>query len=214
MPRRLAAALTVSLLVVSACSGDDDDGASGTPASSSTTSAPAEPDGSTTSSPAESTTSTTASGAENPPDPAAGDGEGQGDALLLVADLSGAAEVPGPGDDPASGRVEIEFTEDGDWCFAMEATGLSAAVAAAHVHDGAAGAAGPVVVTIGDPTEVGDNVDRWSDRCVEVDGAVTAAVLEAPERHYVNIHTADFPDGAVRGQLEPATIFDRELDES
>ena len=27
-------------------------------------------------------------------------------------------------------------------------------------------------------------------------------IIKAPERFYVNIHTVDFPDGAIRGQLE------------
>ena len=37
--------------------------------------------------------------------------------------------------------------------------------------------------------------------CASADDAVTSAILANPAGYYVNIHNADFPDGAVRGQL-------------
>ena len=40
---------------------------------------------------------------------------------------------------------------------------------------------------------------------------LAAEILDAPQAFYANIHTVDFPPGAIRGQLEPGTIFDLEL---
>jgi len=38
---------------------------------------------------------------------------------------------------------------------------------------------------------------------VTVDATVAAAILAHPKGYYVNVHTAAFPNGAVRGQLKP-----------
>ncbi len=31
-------------------------------------------------------------------------------------------------------------------------------------------------------------------------------IVATPEKFYVNIHTEDYPDGAIRGQLEPTAV--------
>jgi hypothetical protein len=41
-----------------------------------------------------------------------------------------------------------------------------------------------------------------SSGCTEnVDPALIQAIIDSPERYYVNVHNAEFPGGAVRGQL-------------
>src|SRR3546814_3882549 len=77
----------------------------------------------------------------------------------------------------------------------MVVSGLGSDVVGAHLHDGAAGTAGPVVVDIGGPTAVGDDEDRWDDACTEVGDDVIARLAEAPDAVYVNVHTGDHPDG-------------------
>ncbi len=143
----------------------------------------------------------------DPGDP--GDG---GDPLAFVAELRGAAEVPGPGDEGATGRAEVEASADNDQlCFDIVAEGLDSAVAGAHVHEGEAGASGGVVVGIGLPTSSEGGTDTWTDVCVDVDPALVEEVAGSPERFYVNLHTETFGSGAIRGQLAAATIFDFEL---
>jgi hypothetical protein len=40
------------------------------------------------------------------------------------------------------------------------------------------------------------------DGCVDVDRDLLNAIRKRPEQYYVNVHTREFPEGAVRGQLE------------
>ena len=204
--RTLVAVLTVVALV--ACGDDDADSADPTSTKPpETTSTEAEP--------ADDPTTTVSSDRADDPDPDdpedPGEDDGLGDPLVFVADLSGETEVPGPGDDSASGRVEIESAVSGEWCIDMEATGLSAEVTDSHIHFGTAGSSGDVVIPIGAPTAVDGDTDVWDDVCVEVDDDLVAEILDAPQAFYANVHTADFAAGAIRGQLEAATIFDLEL---
>jgi len=140
----------------------------------------------------------------------AGEDEGLGDALL-VADLTPGAEVPGPGEAEGAGRFEAELV-DGVLCVDMDVAGLTAEVTGAHIHDGAAGSAGPVLVDVGAPGEAIGGEARWRDACTDVSDDVIERLAGAPDQHYVNVHTAGFPDGAVRGQLAVASVFDRTLE--
>ena len=114
-----------------------------------------------------------------------------------TAQLSGAAEVPGPGDPDGSGTAAIRLRpEQGEVCFELTASNIGAATAA-HIHEGAEGVAGPVVVPL-DPAPSGGS----SSGCVsDVDTALIQNIVENPGQYYVNVHNEEFPDGAIRGQL-------------
>lgn len=112
-----------------------------------------------------------------------------------IASLTGAAEVPGPGDPDGSGRAEITIIDATDnVCFDIDVLGIAPATAA-HIHRGVAGVSGPPVVTLEAPTD-GD-----SDGCVSVGGALADEIEANPSGFYVNVHNAEYPGGAVRGQL-------------
>jgi len=66
---------------------------------------------------------------------------------------------------------------------------------AAHIHEAPAGAPGPVVVTLAPPTS------GESSGCVSADRELIVEILRDPAAYYVNVHNAEFPAGAVRGQL-------------
>ena len=68
-----------------------------------------------------------------------------------------------------------------------------AAPQAAHIHKGAAGKAGPVVVPFGAAYK--------AKGCQKATKAVIEAIESHPNGYYVNIHNAKFPGGAIRGQL-------------
>jgi hypothetical protein len=40
-----------------------------------------------------------------------------------------------------------------------------------------------------------------SSECAEVSRELAKAIMKNPENYYVNVHTSDFSDGALRGQL-------------
>ena len=118
----------------------------------------------------------------------------------LIADLTGANEVPGPGDDDGAGFASLIIDPDaGEVCAFLVAFDVEPATMA-HIHAGAAGVAGPVLVTLPTP-----DADGFADECVSgLDPGVLQSVVDDPGGHYVNVHNADFPDGAIRGQLELA----------
>jgi hypothetical protein len=61
---------------------------------------------------------------------------------------------------------------------------------------GTATVAGPVVVPLTPPDATGSAAG-----CVNVARTLVRAILTNPSGYYVNVHTTDFPNGAIRGQL-------------
>lgn len=114
----------------------------------------------------------------------------------LATDMTGAEEVPGPGDPDGSGTALITLNQGlGTVCFTLEVEDIAPA-RAAHIHVAPAGVAGPVVIGLVPPT------DGSSSGCVEnVEPALIKAIRQNPSAYYVNVHNAEYPAGAVRGQL-------------
>src|SRR5918995_5560728 len=74
----------------------------------------------------------------------------------LSTTLTGAAEVPGPGDPDSSGTATITVNPgQEEVCWEINAAGVELPATAAHIHVGAAGVAGPVVVTLSAPDASG-----------------------------------------------------------
>lgn len=80
---------------------------------------------------------------------------------------------------------------------------------AAHIHRGKAGENGPVVANLAWPQD-GQSADCLDARLrpaqFPVGDAVVAEILANPESFYVNVHNAEYPAGAVRGQLRVASF--------
>lgn len=113
----------------------------------------------------------------------------------LTATLTGAAEVPGPGD--ADGRGTAELTVNpgqGSVCYTITWSGIDSP-SAAHIHSGAAGTAGGVVV----PLTVG--AGGTIEGCAGITREQAMALIQSPGDFYANLHNAAFPAGAIRGQL-------------
>ncbi|OGO28019.1 MAG: hypothetical protein A2Z16_06600 [Chloroflexi bacterium RBG_16_54_18] len=115
----------------------------------------------------------------------------------LTADLTGAAEVPGPGDTDGSGSAVIRLNPGREVvCWTITVTGITLPATAAHIHDGDAGVAGPVFVTLSAPDANGE-----ARGCTFVERAEILEIIRNPDEYYVNVHNSDFPAGALRGQL-------------
>jgi hypothetical protein len=113
----------------------------------------------------------------------------------LTASLTGASEVPGPGDPDGSGTAVVRANGGkGIVCYELTVSGIAPATAA-HIHVGSVGVAGPVVVPLQAPTT------GSSSGCIEVVRSLARAIASSPEDHYVNVHNSEYPAGAVRGQL-------------
>jgi CHRD domain len=119
----------------------------------------------------------------------------------LSTTLTGAAEVPGPGDPDATGQADLRLNQGKHRvCFDISWAGIDGTVFAGHIHVAPPGVPGPIVVTLFMGSFAG--TDAVSG-CVEnVDRGLIKAIRKDPSGYYVNLHSApDFPNGAVRGQL-------------
>ena len=115
----------------------------------------------------------------------------------IAATLTGAAEVPGPGDDNGAGLFEARVNPGTERiCYTITASEIDAATAA-HIHTGAAGVAGGPVLTLDTP----DGDDDDSEDCQDIDRGLAQQLIQNPQNYYVNVHTGPFPAGAIRGQL-------------
>jgi hypothetical protein len=122
-----------------------------------------------------------------------------GEGRPFATTLTGAAEVPGPGDPDASGTAFITLNQgQGEVCFDLSWAGIDGTVTAAHIHVGSATVAGPVVVPLFAGAFAGTDS---ASGCVSASEELIKAIRQDPENYYVNIHSTVFPAGAVRGQL-------------
>ena len=107
--------------------------------------------------------------------------------------LSGANEVPAVATS-ASGTGTVTINADRTVSAKITVTGMTAT--ASHIHEGAAGANGPVIVPF---TKTGDNTFAAPD------GAKLTESQYASYKAgnlYVNVHSAKNPGGEVRAQLK------------
>ncbi len=127
----------------------------------------------------------------------------------FTANLSGQEEVP-PANSTATGMAE--FTPSGESVsYNVNATDIQG-VTAGHIHTGAQGENGPVVVTLFTFDSAQNQVSQ--------NGTITADKLEGPMQGkqisdlanamkngttYVNIHTEQNPNGEIRGQIMSPT---------
>jgi CHRD domain len=94
-----------------------------------------------------------------------------------------------------SGTALVTLNQgQGEVCWDINVSGLTTPVILAHIHSGAAGTNGPVVVDFMEPV-------NGLDGCVTADAGLIKQIRQDPASFYVNVHTTMFPGGEVRGQL-------------
>jgi hypothetical protein len=115
--------------------------------------------------------------------------------------LSGANEVPDPGDPDGSGRAKVRINDTkGTVCFRLSWKDIEAPTAA-HIHEGARGDAGDIVVPLFEGA-VPDTISGVNGCVGELDSALLDDIQKNPRQYYVNVHNEEFPAGALRGQLK------------
>jgi hypothetical protein len=111
--------------------------------------------------------------------------------------LTGAAEVPGPGDPDGSGMAWVTLNAGQETvCWQISVEGILLPATGAHIHRGGVDDFGPVVVALSPPNASGE-----SSGCTTAARELIVEILSNPEMFYVNVHSTEYPAGAVRGQL-------------
>jgi hypothetical protein len=117
----------------------------------------------------------------------------------LGAVLTGDQEVPGPGDPDGSGNATFTFNADRTQ-ITVDArfSGIGTAITGAHIHQAPPGtSAGVTVGFIGASTIT----DGRLTIAAAIEPSIANQIIANPYGFYFNIHTQQFPSGAIRGQL-------------
>lgn len=128
----------------------------------------------------------------------AGPAAAQGVPAVLTTSLSGAEAVP-PGDPDGSGNALLVVDPGGTVCFVIFARGI-APITGVHVHSAPPGEIGGHAVDLFGPIIPLPGGGQLFTGCVQGE-ARADEVAATPSDYYLNVHTAEFPTGALRGQL-------------
>jgi hypothetical protein len=115
-------------------------------------------------------------------------------AQTLIGVMNGANEAPGPGDPDGFGLAGFRF-EGTTVFYSMQIKNIGAPNAS-HIHRGALGAPGPVVISLASAFP-----DNRASGSATASAALINEIRSNPEGFYVNVHNAEFPNGAIRSQL-------------
>jgi hypothetical protein len=110
---------------------------------------------------------------------------------VIALDLKGTSEPD------AKGTAVLRIRKDaGLVCYRLHAENVTLPTTAAHIHKGAAGTNGPVVVPFDAPGANGN-----SSGCASAAASLIDDILANRSGYYVNVHTKEHPAGAIRSQL-------------
>jgi hypothetical protein len=124
-------------------------------------------------------------------------------ATTYVVRMNGAQETPA---NNTKGTGSATFTLDGTKLnYSIDVKDLSGPASAAHIHVGAVGVAGPPVYSftvkaIASGTVATGTIDLTRDASAGVSSDSLTKLL-ANGNAYVNVHTKNFPNGEIRGQV-------------
>ena len=138
--------------------------------------------------------------------------------IVLTANLAPANEVPPIANAESSGRgavqITLNVTRDGtgaitggtaDFHFQLSGFPATTNIVAAHIHPGAAGVNGGVIVNTGivaaSPVSQTDGVMSFTSSTVTVPAATLQSIVNNPAGFYFNVHSPTNPGGVARGQL-------------
>ncbi|HLJ66217.1 MAG TPA: CHRD domain-containing protein [Chloroflexota bacterium] len=127
-----------------------------------------------------------------------GPGAANASTMKYTVHLKGMNEVGAPGAPHGSGTATITVNmSKHTLCYTISVTGFKLPAIAAHIHAGHAGKNGPIVVKFNNVP----NSKGKSSGCTMVSSKLLKAITGHPSSYYVNVHTTQYPGGAVRGQV-------------
>ena len=115
---------------------------------------------------------------------------------FVTTTLSGANEVNSLGDADGGGVFRFTVKSQGrQLCYELSTSSITEATTAT-INAGDSSSNGNVVIGLEAPTS------GRSQGCVSGDAQTIADIAANPSRYYVNVTNAEFPNGAIRGQLK------------
>ena len=127
---------------------------------------------------------------------AGGDHGGRPFSTSLTQELTTVPVWAGDPNGTGSALITVNLGR-GEVCWQTSVSDIALPATAAHIHHAAAGIRGDIVVALSAPGASGTAVGCRSG----IDSALLREILTSPESFYVNVHTTEFPAGAIRGQL-------------
>jgi len=105
----------------------------------------------------------------------------------------------------ADATIEVDYVA-GEIDYVLQfadVTGPFGAAPGFHIHVGAADENGPIVAFLanGEAVEAASASGELSATFADAPARVLREILTSPQNYYVNLHSNDFPAGAVRAQL-------------
>jgi hypothetical protein len=136
----------------------------------------------------------------------------------MTATLSPANEVPPIANAENTGRGAVQITFNvardatgaitsgtADFHFQLSGFPSGTSIVAAHIHPGAAGVNGGIIVSTGlvatSPVTQSDGVMSFSATGISVPAATLQSIVNNPAAFYFNVHSPINPGGVARGQL-------------
>jgi hypothetical protein len=122
----------------------------------------------------------------------------------LFAVMVGGNQIP-VGTGSVNGHGSASVMKAGNLiCFAALVAGIDTPTEF-HIHSGAAGTNGPDIVQFvepGGPIQFTPGSPSTASGCIAgVPKKTINQILQTPRNFYINVHTNQFPEGAIRGQL-------------
>lgn len=119
----------------------------------------------------------------------------------FTVNLRGVSEQPEPADPDGAGTATLRLRAGQKRvCFTLNASNITLPAAGAHIHRGNVDQSGDIVVQLSAPGTTGS-----STGCAVAVRSLVSEILSSPTSFYVNVHTTDFPAGAIRAQLAMPT---------
>jgi CHRD domain len=109
--------------------------------------------------------------------------------------MTGAAETPAGAPGGTAKAVVTLSSKTGKACWTFSSLSGVSSPTFAHIHMGAAGTSGNIVV----PLSTGATL--LTKGCVPASATLISSIAANPHGYYVNIHSTQYPAGAVRAQL-------------
>jgi hypothetical protein len=123
--------------------------------------------------------------------------------------LIGATEAPGPGDPDGTGTfLSKSRIKTSTLCYFLTVRKI-ATPTAAHIHRAPVGSPGPIIIGLATPadgfsagciTAVPDEQQTPDNAMVTLTFSELDAIVHESAAHYINVHNAEFPAGAIRAQ--------------